>query len=280
MSRRIAALSCFFLALIASDVKSAELASATLSSDVAFGGQSVRETAFVGWRFRLNVTWQIDEVGAHMMAAPDGEVFAAIVKLDAYDALPHGAPFDDDELVGAVLVTPEASNSEYVSPADWRLAPGAYALVLGSGQFGAAGRAALPNPTSQQHLAPTDETSFIKYQVRLPEVGAEWYQSLESHMRFVLRGVAVAGDADFFADGVVDLLDFEAWESRFGEAGSGVEISAQGIEFLTWQREFGTRVTSVATLVPEPSSMGLASALFACSLGRRRGGVLQRRVSA
>ena len=72
------------------------------------------------------------------------------------------------------------------------------------------------------------------------------------------------GDGDVDGDDLTDPID--GWETRFG-------VDLDGMNFLDWQREFGTNVPpllSAAQAVPEPSSLVLLTLAAAGVLYRQR----------
>ena len=80
---------------------------------------------------------------------------------------------------------------------------------------------------------------------------------------------AAGQPGDFDGDGDVDGVDLThatlGWETRFG-------VDLDGMNFLDWQREFGTGVSplSSAQAIPEPTTSALALATILLFVGRRR----------
>jgi hypothetical protein len=75
-----------------------------------------------------------------------GQVFAAIVRLDSIDDAPplYDTQAFADALVATTLINVGTDAKDYTGDfGDIGLAPGAYALIIGSGRFGATGNAAL-----------------------------------------------------------------------------------------------------------------------------------------
>lgn len=118
---------------------------------------------YVGARFQVTTPVKVYEVGGNLSAKPgvgNQEIFAALVGLADGNSFPQsGRPLDGpDVLATTTLALPAASAdvSAPIGPVD--LTPGWYALVFGSGQFGASGwgLAATDNPS-------TTNPSFIFY---------------------------------------------------------------------------------------------------------------------
>lgn len=106
-------------------------------------GYELSSTVFRGTRFTVDRTARIGRVGAWMMNGT-GQMFAAIVRLSAPGAPlpPVGSTAFNNNLVATTLIDVGSAADEYT--ADFggvELQPGAYALVLGSGMFGATGSA-------------------------------------------------------------------------------------------------------------------------------------------
>jgi len=78
--------------------------------------------------------------------------------------------------------------------------------------------------------------------------------------------------ADFNNSGVVDGLDLGIWTSSYGDNEGGDandDQDSDGSDFLVWQRQFGSTITSLsASRIPEPSSLVLL--LLAIVAARQR----------
>jgi len=247
------------------------------------GGQSVSATQFIGWRFQLDSALLLTQVGAHLLGM-NGELFAAVVRLDDIEAFPTGAPFSAVETVASVTFTAPLPSNEILVPVEGTLAPGSYALVFGTGMFGATGTGAIPNTPSQTNIPPTESSSYIFWNQPLPNTDPQWRSGLASQMRFLVQGVDLVGTADFNLDGRIDGADLDVWYQNFGMT-SGATITlgdavsdgaVDGADFLSWQQQYGAGVQLGAsgTSVPEPASMVLVVlVLSAAILGRARGPV-------
>jgi hypothetical protein len=93
-------------------------------------------------------------------------------------------------------------------------------------------------------------------------------------------GIRVILEADFDEDGDVDQDDLGTWEAGFGatsarhsDGDANNDQIVNGLDFLTWQRQFSGGATASAgtASVPEPTTCTLALAALCLMVGRRRG---------
>jgi hypothetical protein len=258
------------------------LASAEMGATGQAIGPSVSTTNYVGWRFKVNTTTAVTEVGGHL-GAITGNLFAAIISLTALDAMPQGAPFADGTVKASTTFTPPSPSAEFRVPLSTSLAPGSYALIFGSGKFSASGTA-MAAINGQANIAPTTQASYVFWRQTLPNV-FNWTVGNSNNIRFVVIGSEIAGPTDFNLDGKVDANDIPVWKAGFGgTAPAGVangdanaDGKVDGADFLAWQRSLTAASTSAPAVgaVPEPSSatLMLVAALSAYrvnSLSRRR----------
>ena len=184
------------------------LESAALGQTGQIGGVSVTSQQLVGWRFELTQGLQVSEVGGHLLgfdiAGESGPIFAALIRLAAPDAFPSGDPFAPAEILASATFTAPFPSDDVRVPLAVSLPPGSYALVFGSGQFGATGGGALPNSTDQDDIPPSTIDSYIFYGVPAPAEPPIWRTSLASHMRFVVIGTP---ETDTDHDGIPDAVD-------------------------------------------------------------------------
>lgn len=167
------------------------LESAQLGATGLPGGTSLTDVQLVGWRFEIDETLHVSEVGGHLIGLTPG-LFAAIVRLDAVDVFPAGDPFAAGDIVAYTIMTPPFPSAEFMTPLVVTLPPGAYALVFGSGLLGATGLGAIPNPLDQPDIPPTTIDSYIFYAPPFFEQPPIWREGLASNMRFLIRGQFLA----------------------------------------------------------------------------------------
>lgn len=248
------------------------LASAEMGETAQGIGPSVSATNYVGWRFKLNATTAVTEVGGHL-GAISGNLFAAIISLTALDAMPQGAPFADGTVKASTTFTPPSPSGEFRTPLATNLAPGSYALIFGSGKFNASGTA-MAAINGQANIAPTTQASYVFWRQTLPSI-FNWTVGTSNNIRFVVVGSEIAGSTDFNLDGQVNANDVPVWKAGFGgTAPAGIangdangDGKVDGVDFLAWQRSLTAPSTAqpTASTIPEPQTGMLA--LLALSLG-------------
>jgi hypothetical protein len=121
------------------------LESATYSSADLSLGYSVTSFNSLGWRFQIDETLQVTEIGGNFgNFYRSGNIFGAIVSLDSPNALPSENPNSLQNVLGQTTFTPTSLGDDTLTPLSVLLNPGNYALIFGSGQFGATGSSAMP----------------------------------------------------------------------------------------------------------------------------------------
>ena len=106
-----------------------------------FSSHIITDQVHFGTRFEVEKTARVDRVSVWMEHG-NGQVFAAIVRLPSADAvpLPYDHPDFADSLVGTTLIDIGDPARDYAGDfGGLELEPGHYALLFGSGRFGAAG---------------------------------------------------------------------------------------------------------------------------------------------
>lgn len=143
-----------------------ETASEITGSGTTNGGISVSEDSWLGARFELDQTYRITDIGGHVKSSSspeefgyeDRSVFAAIVPVSESTGFPS-----DMLLSEAVFATVFEAPFNDVGPypyqvpdtvigTDFVLEAGSYALVFGSGLFGATGGGWMPLRSSMMDL--------------------------------------------------------------------------------------------------------------------------------
>jgi hypothetical protein len=97
---------------------------------------------FSGVNFFVSSTAQVQDIGGHFFVpfvAGNNEIFGAIVRVNSATDPPIPADLSGSDVLGTTLITlPPALDSENVSgPLSLTLTPGWYAVIFGSGKFGA-----------------------------------------------------------------------------------------------------------------------------------------------
>jgi hypothetical protein len=103
--------------------------------------ENVKSNAFNGVRFELTQPVRTTEVGGHFVAPPDTDTtfFAAIIALDSEFDFPDSEDLSTPDVLGATVLSILDTSAELSNNLDLVLNPGWYALVFGSGLFGANG---------------------------------------------------------------------------------------------------------------------------------------------
>jgi hypothetical protein len=113
--------------------------SATLGPTGHTSGLNISSVQFLGSRFHIDTTTEVTHIGGHM-GITTGDLFGVIVSLSGPNALPSGNPFDSSEIVASTKFNPGSPSSDFLTPLSVTLSAGDYALIFGSGQFGAVGQ--------------------------------------------------------------------------------------------------------------------------------------------
>lgn len=155
-------------------------------------------SSFFGSRFEVTNTARVDRVGAWMRGG-NGQVFAAIVRLNGASANPPpvGSPDFLARVVGSALIPVSGGPDEYSgSFGGLELVPGHYALVFGTGLFGASSDAGMMSVADQ-----------VIHPGSIWWTGIYW-GSLSINYRMILEGIvpelAVAPDPVDFGDVLLD----------------------------------------------------------------------------
>ncbi len=158
--------------------------SATLGPTGQTSGLGVFDEQFLGSRFSISQTVQVTEIGGHIDSLFSGDNFGAIIQLSGPGVLPSGSPFDVGEVIASTTFTPSSPSSDISTPLSVILPPGDYALVFGSGLFGATGIGNMPsnNPTT-----PAGTGSFFFWN------NISWIEGKFTDVRFTVNGNAVGG---------------------------------------------------------------------------------------
>jgi hypothetical protein len=121
------------------------------------GAYTVQAGAYFGAAFSLSQQTQITGIGGEFGGFPDGTIFGAIVSLASLSSFPTASPDNlaSIALGNTVFSVPQATAVDVTAPLSLLLGPGTYAVIFGSGQFGANGSAGLGDlnsPVGSSHL--------------------------------------------------------------------------------------------------------------------------------
>jgi probable HAF family extracellular repeat protein len=158
--------------------ESATLGPTGLTTGAVLSGGSFAQ--FVGARFAVSQTELVSDIGGHL-GNSSGTLFGAIVSLSSPTALPTGSPFSLPEVVASTTFNAGTPSSDFLTPLSATLNPGEYALVFGSGQFGAG---------STTGFMPTDNTdlpgaSYFTWN----GFTSSWQNSSATGLRFEVKSV-------------------------------------------------------------------------------------------
>jgi len=143
----------FVAHLIAGPVSAAliyESAATGPTLQTSVGGTLIDDTFFTAVNFEVVAPVTTGSIGAHMIEIGSGSepVFGAIVALTGPGDVPDSPNLSTPDVLGFTLINPPDPSDNRAGNLRLTLSPGWYALVFGSGQFGATGEAgALSNNT-------------------------------------------------------------------------------------------------------------------------------------
>ena len=100
-------------------------------------GTSISSDVYVGVRFQLNEPVRTSKIGGHFVSRFELSFFGAIVALDDASDFPDSRDLSTPDVIGATLFTFPVPSDEVFGDLELSLSPGWYALVFGSGRFGA-----------------------------------------------------------------------------------------------------------------------------------------------
>jgi hypothetical protein len=151
------------------------------------GGAVVSDFVFDGVRFELTQPAITLRIGGHFVADPrvDDSFFGAIVKLDDVMDFPDSGNLSTPDVLGATLLTFPNPSAEVFGDLQLNLDRGWYALVYGSGLFGATGSGGM-----LLNNADIGDPSYIAHQ---PGPGFGWgnLSPIFHNFRFVVEGIVV-----------------------------------------------------------------------------------------
>lgn len=173
--------------------------SATMGTSGQTSGVVVNANQFLGAAFTLPSAAQITAVGGHISGT--GTLFAAILSLSG--SLPTGAPFDSSLITDTTFTAP-ATSQDVVVPLSVTLNAGTYALIFGSGLFGATGNGAMPTNNTDVVGATYFYWDGVDH--------FAWFLDTFSNTRFTVYGEIVPEPSSFglMAVGVLMLLAVKA----------------------------------------------------------------------
>jgi hypothetical protein len=141
---RYTAVTALLSVAIAGAASAAPLYQSAANSGNDTGEYILSGNDLIGGVFTLSGTTNITAIGAQFGGFPGGNIFGAIVAVDAHTGLPAGASNDlASTALGHVLFSVTGGVHDQSAALPLTLGAGTYAVVFGSGQFGATGWAGL-----------------------------------------------------------------------------------------------------------------------------------------
>jgi len=107
----------------------------------------VSQFQFPAVRFTLTQATQITAIGGNLVSngsTGNSEIFGAIAMTDASTTFPGALPTVFQPIAETTFIPPNSDAKDTIVPLSAILAPGNYALIFGSGRFGATGEGGMP----------------------------------------------------------------------------------------------------------------------------------------
>jgi hypothetical protein len=168
--------------------KSITLESATLGSLSGLPGVLINELQFLGWRFQVNNTLQVTDIGGHFTGEGAGELFGTIVPLPNPNAFPQVLPRELEKisLAATTFSIPSSGDTNeksvvFLTPLSVTLNPGNYALIFGSGLFGA-------EFATETMPFPDDQKAFPSTSYFFADDASIWKELTDTDLYFVVKG--------------------------------------------------------------------------------------------
>jgi hypothetical protein len=150
-------------------------------------GAVVSDFVFDGVRFEIMKAAITTRIGGHFVADPrhNDSFFGTIVRLDNAMDFPDSGDLSTPDVLGTTLLTFPNPSAEAFGDLEIHLDPGWYALLFGSGLFGASGSGAMPLNNSD-----IGSPMYIGFQ---PWAGVGWgnLDPVFNDYRFVVEGLFV-----------------------------------------------------------------------------------------
>ena len=121
-----------------------EYATASLGTTGQSSGLGVTTSQYLGTRFQVTEAVEIVEIGGHLQSS-GGSLFGAVIGLTGPDDFPDSNDLSTPDVLGVGLIPETLPSADVTAPLSLHLEPGWYALMFGSGLFGADGFGSAPN---------------------------------------------------------------------------------------------------------------------------------------
>ena len=139
-----------------------------------------------GVRFELTQPVVTSQVGGHFAGQSGGTFFGAIVKLDGQNDFPNSTTLFTPDVLGLTMLEFPSTSADVYGNLTLSLEPGWYALVFGSGLFGASGFGA-----SVRNGSDIGDPEYIFYPSKLAWLDLDDVTTSPINHRFVVNGSVV-----------------------------------------------------------------------------------------
>ena len=191
---RLCILPLLALGLVPGSTKGDVIYESSLLGPRTDSGSLINSQQMLGTRFHLDSPVEVQQIGG-AISLSSGTIFGAIFQLSSPTAFPSGNPFDTAPLAVTVFDVGYPLDWDIRVPLDATLAPGDYALMFGSGLYGATGWA-----TATANNIDVPGSSCIWWNGWNPPT-SDWYNwdpGFSGPLRFVVEGTLIP-EPGFFA---------------------------------------------------------------------------------
>jgi len=150
-------------------------------------GSLINSQQMLGTRFHLDNAVELQRIGG-AISFSSGTIFGAIFQLSSPTAFPSGNPFDTAPLAVTVFDVGYPLDWDIRVPLDATLAPGDYALMFGSGLYGATGWA---TATTSNIDVPGSSCIWWDGWYAPTSAWFNWDQGFNGPVRFVVEGTVI-----------------------------------------------------------------------------------------
>lgn len=181
----------------------------TASGTFENGGLILGNNNWLLHRFEITSTTTITSIGGFISngTGSDKTIFAAIVQLTGSTDLPDSIDLTSSDVLSTTLINIGTTSNLYQTSINYTLAPGWYALELGTNSFGASSvPSSLYMNNFANDLAPSQNV-YVAYQAGHPTL-ANTFGTQLNKSRFVIEGNAVPLPAAvwLFGSGMLGLI--------------------------------------------------------------------------
>ncbi len=117
----------------------------TIGSIGAYGGTAVSDSQYIGVKFEATHNYHASSIGGHFGGTENTTIFAAIVELDSVFDLPDSSTLSTPDVIAETVFPVPRSSDVVWAPISANIKKDTwYALIFGTGLFGANGLAYVP----------------------------------------------------------------------------------------------------------------------------------------